>query len=62
MISTDVDIYGAEFKLDVGLYRLNQQVACQRYRQNRISANFFNRVANAFSGHFAFAPAFANFA
>ena len=22
--------YGAEFKLDVGLYRLDQQVACQR--------------------------------
>jgi hypothetical protein len=24
---------GLNFKLDVGLYRLNQQVACQRYRQ-----------------------------
>jgi len=25
--------YGAEFKLDVGTLRLDQQVACQRYRQ-----------------------------
>ena len=24
------EIRGAEFKLDVGLYRLDQQVACQR--------------------------------
>jgi hypothetical protein len=28
--------YGAEFKLDVELYRLYQQVACQRYRQTTI--------------------------
>jgi len=26
---------GLNFKLDVGLYRLNPQVACQRYRQNQ---------------------------
>jgi hypothetical protein len=25
---------GLNFKLDVGLYQLDQQVACQRYRQN----------------------------
>lgn len=35
--------YGAEFKLDVGLYRLDQQVACQRYRQNPINAKAFDR-------------------
>lgn len=29
---------GLNFKLDVGLYRLNQQVACQRHRQNSIIA------------------------
>ena len=29
---------GLNFKLDVGLYRLDQQVACQRYRQNEIDA------------------------
>jgi hypothetical protein len=31
--------YGADFKLDVGHYRLDQQVACQRYRQTLIDAN-----------------------
>ncbi len=30
---------GLNFKLDVGLYRLDQQVACQRYRQNLLIAN-----------------------
>jgi len=30
--------YGAEFKLDVGLYRLDQQVACQRYRHTFLIA------------------------
>ena len=29
---------GLNFKLDVGLYRLDQQVACQRYRQNSLDA------------------------
>lgn len=32
---------GAEFKLDVGLYWLDQQVACQRYRQTQISWEIF---------------------
>lgn len=30
---------GLNFKLDIGLYRLDQQVACQRYRQNFLIAN-----------------------
>lgn len=30
---------GLTFKLDIGLYRLNQQVACQRYRQTFLDAN-----------------------
>jgi hypothetical protein len=30
---------GLNFKLDVGLYRLYQQVACQRYRQTTLDAN-----------------------
>ena len=30
---------GLNFKLDVGLYRLDQQVACQRYRQTLVIAN-----------------------
>lgn len=29
-ISGIIKRHGAEFKLDVGLYRLDQQVACQR--------------------------------
>ena len=29
---------GLNVKLDVGLYRLDQQVACQRYRQNFLDA------------------------
>jgi len=29
--------------LDVGLYRLNQQVACQRYRQTSIDAKSTDR-------------------
>jgi len=29
---------GLNFKLDVGTLRLDQQVACQRYRQNPIDA------------------------
>lgn len=36
---------GLNFKLDVGLYRLDQQVACQRYRQNPIVAK--TPIANA---------------
>ena len=38
-------IYGAEFKLDVGLYRLNQQVACQRIGKNFLDAT--SRIRNA---------------
>ena len=30
---------GLNFKLDVGLYRLDSQVACQRYRQTFLIAN-----------------------
>jgi hypothetical protein len=30
--------YGADFKLDVVPYRLDQQVACQRYRQTILIA------------------------
>jgi hypothetical protein len=30
---------GLNFKLDVGLYQLDQQVACQRYRQTFLIAN-----------------------
>ena len=37
--------YGAEIMLDVGLYQLDQQVACQRYRQTRIIAKLSDRVA-----------------
>jgi len=29
---------GLNVKLDVGLYQLDQQVACQRYRQNSTDA------------------------
>ncbi len=40
---------GADFKLDVGLYQLDQQVACQRYRQITIDAKtpISERLANA---------------
>jgi hypothetical protein len=38
---------GLNFKLDVGLYRLDQQVACQRYRQNQVNANVFTRAKDA---------------
>ncbi len=42
---------GLNFKLDVGLYRLDQQVACQRHRQTPIIAerkNLVAEVANLF--------------
>ena len=29
---------GLNFKLDIGLYRLDQQVACQRYRRTNLDA------------------------
>jgi hypothetical protein len=37
---------GLNFKLDVGLYRLDQQVACQRYRQNFSIADAKEKVAS----------------
>lgn len=39
---------GLNVKLDVGLYRLDQQVACQRYRQIILDAisNFKSAVAS----------------
>lgn len=37
---------GLNFKLDVGLYRLDQQVACQRYRQTQITATRKNLIAD----------------
>ena len=42
---------GLNVKLDVGLYRLDQQVACQRYRQPLLDAISRVRdfVANAFA-------------
>ena len=38
---------GLNFKLDVGLYRLDQQVACQRYRQTILDAKTSTREAVA---------------
>ena len=51
---------GLNFKLDVGLYRLDQQVACQRYRQTNLDANskltaMIDRVLNARQANLAFA-------
>lgn len=34
----NTSVVGLNFKLDIGLYRLDQQVACQRYRQNFLIA------------------------
>ncbi len=54
---------GLNFKLDVGHYRLDQQVACQRYRQNFTDANLVSKakafVASAFAprADYAFATA-----
>jgi hypothetical protein len=45
---------GLNFKLDVGLYRLDQQVACQRYRQNLLTANVKESLVNAW-GNFKLA-------
>ncbi len=60
---------GLNVKLDVGLYRLDQQVACQRYRQNLLDANLkerfvafvSNRVSNPFAnfGTLATVPNFS---
>jgi hypothetical protein len=43
---------GLNFKLDVGLYRLDQQVACQRYRQNQIVAEKTTSVRDAVANLF----------
>ncbi len=54
---------GLNFKLDVGHYRLDQQVACQRYRQHILDADFVSKakafVASAFAprANYAFATA-----
>lgn len=54
---------GLNFKLDVGLYQLDQQVACQRYRQTTIDAKTSisdtkEAVANLFArSNFGFATA-----
>jgi hypothetical protein len=45
--------YGAEFKLDVGLYRLDQQVACQRHRQKLLTAKAKNSLLASW-GNFTF--------
>ena len=45
---------GLNFKLDVGTLRLDQQVACQRYRQKPLDANLKDRftafVSNGLNG------------
>jgi|GEM_PF-5038760 len=37
---------GLNFKLDIGLYRLYQQVACQRYRQTQTTAERKSLIAD----------------
>lgn len=44
---------GLNFKLDVGLYQLDQQVACQRYRQTNLDANKVSDFAKAVSDEIA---------
>jgi hypothetical protein len=36
---------GLKYMLDIGLYRLDQQVACQRYRQNFLIAKATQKTA-----------------
>jgi hypothetical protein len=48
---------GLNFKLDIGLYRLNQQVACQRYRQNPLTATNVKEQLLASWGNFKLATA-----
>jgi hypothetical protein len=60
-------ITGLKIMLDVGLYRLNQQVACQRYRQQLIGVKTsfselklaFSEGVKALTGGLRFAPAVA---
>ena len=47
---------GLNFKLDIGLYRLNQQVACQRYRQKPLTANVKEQLLASW-GNFKLATA-----
>lgn len=50
------NVLGLKFMLDVGTLRLDQQVACQRYRQNPITAkSFANKVASLRNFNVAFA-------
>jgi hypothetical protein len=44
---------GLNFKLDVGLYQLDQQVACQRYRQTTLDANKVSQAKAAVADLFA---------
>ncbi len=46
---------GLNFKLDVGLYRLHQQVACQRIDKTFTDANLKEQLLATF-GNFTFAP------
>lgn len=54
---------GLNFKLDVGHYRLDLQVACQRYRQHFTDAKtFVSEKLAAVKSYFTvptFAPAYA---
>ena len=52
---------GLNFKLDVGLYRLDQQVACQRYRQLFLNAEKTDRTSliKELAAKLAPTPAFA---
>ena len=52
---------GLNFKLDVGLYRLDQQVACQRHRQTIIDAKtpIRDAVNDVLARRGALTPAFA---
>lgn len=44
---------GLNFKLDVGLYRLDQQVACQRYRRPILDATTVSKAKVAVADLFA---------
>ena len=50
---------GLNVKLDVGLYRLDQQVACQRYRQQSLTAKLNIKSALASLGNLFSAPKLA---
>jgi hypothetical protein len=43
---------GLNFKLDVGLYQSDQQVACQRYRQNTTDAEKVSSARDAVANLF----------